>query len=173
MTKIKKLKRSKTYKYNVNRKRLKKKLQKTPTVPCPQIKAAWNKKETLTKNLENMGLAYDSNVSVAIPSSNFKSKLRHSLSEKSDKPKPTKTHVVMELEEDAHAPRERSFKLPTGRVRWLTYLMDKYGEDYKAMAKDKKNHYQDTWKQLRAQIKQFKGIPEQYNEYLASKEIQT
>lgn len=41
------------------------------------------------------------------------------------------------------------------------------------MTRDKKNYYQETWKQLRAQIKQFKGIPEQYNEYLATKENKT
>lgn len=34
------------------------------------------------------------------------------------------------------------------------------------MAKDKKNYYQETWKQLRAKIKTFMGIPKQYGEYL-------
>lgn len=37
------------------------------------------------------------------------------------------------------------------------------------MALDKKNYYQYTWKQIRAKIKIFKGIPEQYNKYLESK----
>lgn len=44
--------------------------------------------------------------------------------------------------------------------------MDKYGHDYKAMAKDKKNYYQETWKQLRAKVKTFMGIPKQYGAYL-------
>lgn len=54
-------------------------------------------------------------------------------------------------------------------MEFITYLLDKYGHDYKAMAKDKKNYYQETWKQLRAKIKTFMGIPKQYSEYLASK----
>lgn len=37
------------------------------------------------------------------------------------------------------------------------------------MALDKKNYYQYTWKQIRAKIKVFKGIPEQYNKYLENK----
>lgn len=38
-----------------------------------------------------------------------------------------------------------------------------------AMALDRKNYNQLTWKQIRAKIKIFKGIPEQYNEYLQNK----
>lgn len=34
------------------------------------------------------------------------------------------------------------------------------------MSRDKKNHYQLTWKQIRAKIKMFQGIPKQYSEYL-------
>lgn len=34
------------------------------------------------------------------------------------------------------------------------------------MSRDKKNHYQLTWKQIRAKIKMFKGIPEQYSAYV-------
>jgi hypothetical protein len=40
------------------------------------------------------------------------------------------------------------------------------------MAKDPKNYYQETWKQIRAKIKTFKGIPEQYNEYLKRKGLE-
>lgn len=54
-------------------------------------------------------------------------------------------------------------------MEFITYLLDKYGHDYKAMARDKKNYYQETWKQLRAKIKMFMGIPQQYGEYLNSK----
>lgn len=39
------------------------------------------------------------------------------------------------------------------------------------MSRDKKNHYQLTWKQIRAKIKMFKGIPEQYNEYIQNDSV--
>lgn len=52
---------------------------------------------------------------------------------------------------------------------FITYLLDKYGHDYKAMERDKKNYYQETWKQLRAKIKTFMGIPKQYGEYLKAR----
>lgn len=61
------------------------------------------------------------------------------------------------------------YRLPKGQVEYLTYLLDKYGHDYKAMTKDKKNVYQETWKQIRAKIKTFMGIPKQYGEYLRAR----
>ncbi len=41
---------------------------------------------------------------------------------------------------------------------------------YQAMAKDDKNYYQDTPKQIRKKIQTFKSIPSQYNAYLKAKE---
>lgn len=61
------------------------------------------------------------------------------------------------------------YRLPKGQVEFITYLLDKYGHDYKGMARDKKNYYQETWKQLRAKVKTFMGIPKQYGAYLEAK----
>ena len=44
---------------------------------------------------------------------------------------PQKGIVVEELETDAETPRVRQFRLPKGQVERITYLLDKYGEDYK------------------------------------------
>ncbi len=38
------------------------------------------------------------------------------------------------------------------------------------MARDEKNYYQDTPKQIRKKIMTFKSIPQQYNAYLKAKE---
>ncbi|XP_046815480.1 nucleolar protein 16 [Vespa crabro] len=182
MTKIKKVKRRKKYRVNVNRKRLRNKLQKLPTIECDTIKQEWEISKSTRTNLNEMGLAYDPNEVLPIP--NVKRDLLEEAKQKfmlSDlqndseaddvdmKNKPAKIHVAQALEIDAKTPRERMFRLPNGQVHFITYLLDKYGEDYKAMARDKKNYYQLTWKQIRAKIKTFKGIPEQYNEYLSKK----
>ncbi|XP_076644667.1 nucleolar protein 16 [Halictus rubicundus] len=180
MTKIRKVKRRKKFRMNVNRKRLRNKQRKLPTISCPQIKNSWEVTMSTKTNLKEMGLSYDPNETLKIP--NAKRELIKEAKRKVVEPEeavwqeeedvdmePMKAHVVKELEAEAKAPRERLFRLPNSVVNFLTYLMDKYEEDYKAMARDKKNYDQMTWKQIRAKIKMFKGIPEQYNEYLKSK----
>ncbi|KAK2586220.1 hypothetical protein KPH14_001478 [Odynerus spinipes] len=182
MTKVRKVKRKKKFRVNVNRKRLRNKLQKLPTIECKPLKKEWEITKSTRSNLNEMGLAYDPNEVLPIP--NVKRELLEEAKQKvleSDTQSeseegdidiqriPTKIHVAQALEADAKAPRERMFRLPNGQVQFITYLLDKYGEDYKAMARDKKNYYQLTWRQIRAKIKIFKGIPEQYNEYLRKK----
>ncbi|XP_044740381.1 nucleolar protein 16 [Chrysoperla carnea] len=190
MTKIRKQKRKKVYRTNVNRKRLNRKQKNVGKIACKPIDKAWDEKKTIRKNLKQMGLMYDPNAS--IKRSNVKQKIKKQIltsmkgdawheevveqavltkPEKQKKPKvkPPKIHVAEELEREARAPRERNFRLPKGQVEFITYLLDKYGHDYKAMARDRRNHYQETWKQIRAKVKTFMGIPEQYSEYLQSR----
>ncbi|XP_011302027.1 uncharacterized protein [Fopius arisanus] len=176
MTKVRKVKRRKTYKVSINRKRLRNKLRKVPTITCPQIKQAWDTKKSTKTNLHQMGLAYDPNQILKVPNvknamiKKAKRQASGEISESEEEPVkkkiPKKVKVAQELEAEARAPRQRMFRLPKGQVLFLTYLMDKYGEDYEAMARDKKNHYQLTWRQIRQKINTFKNIPEQYSEYL-------
>ncbi|CAG5028726.1 unnamed protein product [Parnassius apollo] len=154
-----------------------KKQRSTGTVPCEIIKEAWDHKKSSFKNLADMGLANDPNKVIKIP--NLKQeKLKQAKeivskgescileTEEEISQMPIKKEVAEKLEKEAKAPRERRFMLPKAQVEFITYLLDKYGHDYKAMEKDKKNYYQETWKQLRAKIKTFMGIPKQYSEYL-------
>ncbi|KAG7190811.1 hypothetical protein KM043_006881 [Ampulex compressa] len=182
MTKVRKVKRKKRFRVNVNRKRLRNKLRRLPTIECSQIKKAWDVSQSTRTNLDQMGLAYDANEVLQIPNvkrelvEDAKSKFREdesmSESEGEDIPvEPTKVYVSKELEAEAKAPREKTFRLPNGQVQFLTYLMDKYEEDYKAMVRDKKNYNQLTWRQIRAKINLFKGIPDQYNEYLRTRNV--
>ncbi|XP_967613.3 nucleolar protein 16 [Tribolium castaneum] len=171
MTKLRKQRRRKVYRHNGNRKRLRNKIESVGKISCKEIKEAWDKRKSVKTNLEEMGLSYDPNQTLGIPSN--KQKLKLSITSNNDDweeeqldTKPTKSHVAQALEEDARAPRVKLFRLPNSQVEWVTYLMDKYGKDYKAMARDKKNYYQETWKQIRAKIKRFKSIPEQYQVYL-------
>uniref|UniRef100_A0A8D8RCH5 Nucleolar protein 16 n=1 Tax=Cacopsylla melanoneura TaxID=428564 RepID=A0A8D8RCH5_9HEMI len=163
MTKIRKQKRKKTFRY-VNKKRLNNKRRKTGNIQDKTIKESWDNRLTVQRNMENMGLAFDPNQVVT---------KGEGQPGKGKKNKGTKMHVVKSLEEEAKQPRERQLRLPKTQVSYLTSMMDKHGEDYKAMARDPKNFYQETWKQIRAKINTLKGIPEQYNQYLKSKGLET
>ncbi|XP_014369511.2 nucleolar protein 16 [Papilio machaon] len=177
--KVKKQHRKKKYLHKLNRKRLNRKQRNTGTVPSEIIKEAWDHKKSTYKNLTDMGLANDPNKIIKIP--NFKQeKIKQAkvivnkgeienIDEETITTVPIKKEVAEKLEKVAKAPRERRFMLPKGQVEFLTYLLDKYGHDYKAMEKDRKNYYQETWKQLRAKIKTFMGIPKQYGEYLQAR----
>lgn len=90
-----------------------------------------------------MGLAYNPNDTLQIP--NTKRELIEVLKKKDENDEdklqaeediemiPPKVHVAQELEAEAKAPRKKMFKLPNNQVYFLTYLMDKYGEDYKVI----------------------------------------
>ncbi|XP_028161511.1 nucleolar protein 16 [Ostrinia nubilalis] len=176
--KIKKQHRRKKYLHHLNRKRMSKNQSSTGTVLCKVMKDEWDHKKSTLRNLTEMGLANDPNQVIKIPSFK-KEQLKRAKKmvnddESAESEEETievvpKIEVVNKLELEAKAPRERKFKLPKGQVEFITYLLDKYGHDYKAMARDKKNYYQETWKQLRAKVKTFMGIPKQYGEYLKTR----
>lgn len=142
-----------------------------------EIKNAWEYKKSIQANFEDMGLSFDPNKTLQIPNNKkpFKTSTESNknnewqVEELENETVPKKVYVAQALEQDARATRVKLFRLPKGQVEWITYLMDKYGNDYKAMARDKKNYNQETWKQLRAKIKRFKSIPEQYSKYLEAK----
>lgn len=138
------------------------------------MKNAWEKSKSVETNFTEMGLSYDPNKSIKIP--NSKSDIKVSLLSNTDEWQEEiipsceevsqKAHIAEILEKDAKAPRERRFRLPKSQIEWLTYLMKKYKNNFKAMALDKKNYNQETWKQLRQKIKRFKSIPEQFNKFV-------
>merc|ERR1739842_62175 len=51
------------------------------------------------------------------------------------------------------------------QVQLISYMMDKHGEDWSAMARDPKNHYQETAAKLRGMVTKFISIPEHYAVY--------
>jgi len=48
-------------------------------------------------------------------------------------------------------------------------MIEKFGEDYKKMARDHKNYYQDTPAQIKKRINIFKTMKIQYEKYLNDK----
>lgn len=89
-----------------------------------------------------MALAYDPNKAIPIPntkqeiikSSMVKIMKKKDLKEKEkSKTKPVETpkkYVAEALEADAKAPRQKLFRMPNSEVTFVTYMMDKYGEEY-------------------------------------------
>nr|CAG4638846.1 EOG090X0IKC [Cyclestheria hislopi] len=148
MVSTKRSKSRKKFRYNVNRKRANKRAQKLPAVKCKPIKEAWNPKLTTKKNITKMGLVYDVNSSIP---------LKTTLPEEPAESKTTK--VIEKLKEEANAPRKGTMKISAEQIRWIEYFLDKYGEDYEAMARDKENHYQETASQLKQKIQKFLNRP--------------
>ena len=92
-----------------------------------------------------MGLAYDSNKALPIvppvilntsPYIHKKLSLHHHAffcpqkSGDTDKLEKEPTSVVAELVEEANVPRNGTMRIPKEKVKWIEYLLDKYGEDY-------------------------------------------
>ncbi|KRT81247.1 hypothetical protein AMK59_4960 [Oryctes borbonicus] len=178
MAKLRKQRRKKVYRHNVNRKRMRNKLHKVENIQCKQVKDAWDRNKSTKVNLKEMGLSYDPNETIKIPNAKKQLKLKvitrtdeWTEEEIEDRVEVAKNYIAEELEKDAKAPRVKLFRLPKGQVEWISYLIDKYESDYKAMARDKRNYNQETWKQLRAKIKRFKSIPEQYSEFLKNRNL--
>lgn len=136
---------------------------------------------TLTNDINQMGLIYDVNKALPVPSYKSERLMRKKVDngfveeDQSDSEgevnKYPKQEVVDELEKTAKALRESKFRLPKGVIKFVAYLIDKYGLDYKKMAKDPKNYDQETWRQLRAKCRKFMSIPEHFSKYLEERDL--
>ncbi|XP_067936716.1 nucleolar protein 16-like isoform X2 [Watersipora subatra] len=115
--------------------------------------------------MESMGLSFDSNKSVSKGRFNKAGSTSHHA-----EPLPDKKAVRKELEYKASLPENVKLRLSEPDTQYVIYMMENYGEDYKAMARDKKNYYQDTPKQIRKKILKFQKIPELFDAYKLMKE---
>merc|ERR1719312_983297 len=79
--------------------------------------------------------------------------------------KVTKPEVVTQLENEAKLVPKQNFRFTPTQVQLITYMMDKHGMDFKAMARDPKNHYQETPAKLKGMVTKFISIPEHYAPY--------
>jgi len=182
MPKLHKTRRRQKFQFGKNRKRSRRVEEKGSKhlikVTNDTIKASWDSSKPAKDNLDTMGLAYDPNR--VVKHLTAKKKMVESLKENTG----TAIHhtqtevapatdcstatesVVRQLEEEvASIPRKSSFRFPPEQVRFITYMMSKYGEDYKAMARDRRNEWQETPKQIKQKIVKFRSIPEQFAKY--------
>lgn len=87
-----------------------------------------------------------------------------------EKPK-EKTVADKLAEQVAATPAAKNFRFGPDNVKFCAYMLEKYGEDYQAMVRDKRNYYQESAGQIRAKIKRFLTIPEHQRVFLKAKEL--
>lgn len=170
MGKPTKVHRQQRFQYERNRSKEWKKSKKLPSIECKQIKEAWNPHKSVKKNLRLMGLSSDPNVTFKIPTAKDLLKTQPENKQETKKQKQgVKTTVIQGLEAEASAPQPKTLQFSEPEVRYCIYMMEKYGDDYKAMARDRRNYYQDTPKQIKRKINSFKTTPHQYAAYIKLK----
>nr|XP_009940928.1 PREDICTED: nucleolar protein 16 [Opisthocomus hoazin] len=80
-----------------------------------------------------------------------------------------KPYVVNEMEYEASLPEKKSNTLSRDLIDYVQYMIQNHGENYKEMARDEKNYYQDTPKQIKRKINVYKNFyPEEYKDFIAS-----
>ncbi|XP_066572548.1 nucleolar protein 16 [Amia ocellicauda] len=169
MPKAKQSKRRKKFNYNTNRKKLKLKFKKAaaPRIECAQIRHAWNERKSVAQNLEEMGLALDPNRS--LPVHNQKGDTMEVDAPEASTAIIKKPYVVNEMEAEASIPQQHTKTLSRDMTEYVQYMIGNHNENYKEMAKDEKNYYQDTPKQIRRKVELYKRYhPEEYTTFLES-----
>lgn len=99
-------------------------------------------RETTKKFFEEVGLVQDPN---KIGKKKGKNKAKSTSTSK----------FVQELEREANKPRKKRFKFGKEMCKELEYYIQKYGDNYEAMARDKRNIYQDSPGQLKYKINKY------------------
>ena len=123
-----------------------------------------------------MGVAFDANNVVPKISSKkdmvkeMKKKKGLEVDENEEDGVRRKSEVIAKLEVEAKYEAKQTFRftptqvdllfftchaLQLAKVQLITYMMDKHGEDWSAMARDPKNHYQETAAKLRGMVSGF------------------
>ncbi|XP_054245136.1 nucleolar protein 16 isoform X2 [Indicator indicator] len=157
------------YSYNLNRKRLYRSARRraAPRIACSHIRHAWDPTKSVAQNLADMGLAEDPNKAVPIPKKQLLVMESDGLEQ--GKKIVRKPYVVNEMEYEASLPEKKSNTLSRDLIDYVRYMIQNHGENYKEMARDEKNYYQDTPKQIKRKINVYKNFyPEEYKDFIAS-----
>ncbi|XP_054832774.1 nucleolar protein 16 [Eublepharis macularius] len=171
MPKAKGKSRRQKYNYNVNRKKLNRAFRKraTPRIKCSQIRRAWDRTKSVAQNLAEMGLAVDPNKAVPIPKLMQQVMNMEVDGQEGKKRIVQKPYVLNELQYEASLPEKKSETLSRDLIDYVQHMIRNHGENYKAMARDEKNYYQDTPKQIKRKIDVYKRFyPEEYQAFCAS-----
>ena len=177
MPKLRRQRKRQKFRYDRNRKRIKKTQEKHRKdkikVDNDVMKELWNPKESIKTNLESMGVAFDANK--VLDKKSTKQQFIEKIQDQNPNNIPAQeiaskksSEVVKRLEAEAleaEANKKANFRFTGEQVKWITYCLDKHGDDFKAMARDPKNIWQETPKQIRQKVLKFVNIPEQFAVY--------
>ncbi|KAL6098390.1 nop16 [Pungitius sinensis] len=154
MPKAKKSSKRKKFDYNQDRKKMKKRSNKkyNPRIENSQIRNAWDNKKSTAKNLQEMGLAFDPNRTMPIKKNSL---LGPDKPTKAPSCIVTKPYVVNQLQEEANRPEKDGKTLSSDLIEYVQYMIREHNDDFKAMARDEKNYYQDTPKQIKRKISEY------------------
>ncbi|XP_019390864.1 PREDICTED: nucleolar protein 16 [Crocodylus porosus] len=157
--------------YSVNRKRLHRAARQraAPRVQCAQIRHAWDRSKSVSQNLAEMGLAADPNKAVPIWKRGQWPTDMEVDGQEGGKLVVRKPYVLNELEHEASLPEKKSQTLSKDLIDYVQHMIRNHGENYKAMARDEQNYYQDTPKQIKRKIAVYKRFyPEEFQAFVAS-----
>ncbi|XP_029375431.1 nucleolar protein 16 [Echeneis naucrates] len=168
MPKTKQSSKRKKFDYTKNRKKLKKQFIKKykPRIENEQIRNAWDNRKSTARNLLDMGLAFDPNRSLPI-------KKQRLLGDDREMKAPvrvvTKPYVLNQMEEEASRPSKSTKTLSSDLIGYVQHMIQEHGDNHKAMARDEKNYYQDTPKQIKRKIDEYKRChPKEYEAFISS-----
>ncbi len=179
MPRLNKLRKKQKFSHNRNRKRIRKTQEKhkskSARITCDVLKEEWDAARPVKTNLESMGLVFNANS--AIKNRSTKRMMVDLLAAREKKPAERgdeeekeevaeEPGVVQKLRTEAASyVKKNTFRLPAEDVRWITSMMDKHGDDFKAMARDPDNLFQLTPKQIRQKVAKFVSVREQFEPY--------
>ncbi|XP_053145823.1 nucleolar protein 16 [Hemicordylus capensis] len=171
MPKAKGKSRRQKYSYNVNRKKQNKASRRraNPRIKCAQIRHAWDSTRSVSQNLAEMGLAIDPNKAVPIPKTIQRVMQMEIDGQEGRRKIVRKPYVLNELEFEASLPEKKSETLSRDLIDYVQHMIRNHGENYKAMARDEKNYYQDTPKQIKRKINVYKRFySEEFKAFVSS-----
>ncbi|KAF7648150.1 hypothetical protein LDENG_00161010 [Lucifuga dentata] len=124
-----------------------------PRIENAQIRNAWNNRKSIARNLQNMGLTFDPNHALPIKRKGLLGAEKQTNARANIVTKP---YILNQLEEEAARPEKDTKTLSSDLIEYVQHMIREHGEDYKAMARDEKNYYQDTPKQIKRKIHEYK-----------------
>lgn len=169
MGKLKKSRNRNTYNYNTNKKKLKIKLKRKhkPHIECDQIRRAWDDQKTAKQNLADMGLLVGKKGMLPIKSK------KNMEEEPVDSIVPLKPYVIQDMEAEASQRGNKKLTCSNDIIEYVQHMVREHNENYKAMARDEKNYYQDTPKQIKRKVELYKRCyPKEYDAFIASLQTQ-